>query len=213
MEEQPTPAPPPPAPTPPAPVPVAKPNVWLWIGVCVLMLGVGIGIGMLLKSYQKPAAYVTASPSPSPTANWKTYTDPMLNYAFSHPQSVQIEIHNNTVTVRIDPPDPRMIVGTCPRYISFSAVDSSSIVKKTRDSYGCIYNAFILEEKVFVESQFDEGSRSVIDQILSTFKFLPEECRLCPVYTDFPPNFCKGGVIVSPGEDKCGCPLPPECRK
>ena len=73
--------------------------------------------------------------------------------------------------MRIDPPDPRTIVGICPKWISFSSAGSSSSAKTTQDEYECVYNAFVSEEKVFVESQYREGSQKIIDQILSTFKF------------------------------------------
>ena len=33
----------------------------------------------------------------------------------------------------------------------------------------------------------------------------------CPLWTPFPPEFCKNGRIVSGGYDENGCPLPPKC--
>ena len=49
------------------------------------------------------------------------------------------------------------------------------------------------------------------DQILSTFKFLPEECGECPQYSPPSADFCKDGEIVSGKTDECGCQLPPKC--
>jgi hypothetical protein len=103
-------------------------------------------------------------------ANWKTYTS-SLGYSFSYPQNMPIEVYGNSTVVRIDPSDPRLIVGLCPRWISFSSADSSSSAKKIQDEYGCIYNAFVSKEKVFIKSQYREGSQKIIDQILSTFRF------------------------------------------
>lgn len=114
-------------------------------------------------------------PTPDQTANWKTYTHPTLSYSFSYPQDASIETYDNSITVRIDPPDLRTIVGVCPRWISFSAPTSSSSTKKTQDEYGCIHNALALEQKVFVESQYSEKNQGVIDQILSTFQFVDLE--------------------------------------
>ncbi len=78
MEEQLTPA---------SPSPAQKPKWWTWIGVCVVMLALGIGIGLFLgkQIYSKPTIQPTpspvaqATPTPDPTANWKTYTfQPLL---------------------------------------------------------------------------------------------------------------------------------------
>ncbi|KKU29196.1 MAG: hypothetical protein UX80_C0008G0029 [Candidatus Amesbacteria bacterium GW2011_GWA2_47_11b] len=221
----------------------AKPNIWLWVGVCALMLGVGIGIGIFLKSYQKPAAYVTASPTPSPsvdpTANWKTYTNYKLGVGFQYPPNLRVTETETNIQLAIDPPDPREIMGICPRwfniskydarenYSAFQSVTSTNFNGQVADfsyktnGYGCtsrliFINSFpseAVKPKLIIHMQQRERNPELLDQILSTFKFLPEDCGPCPMYTTVPPNFCKGGVIVSPGEDKCGCPLPPECRK
>lgn len=152
-----------------------------------LILTGGIFIGQYLNSSQKipekeiiatPSAAPSSSPSPTitsitdPTVSWKTYSHPTLGYSFSYPPDASIETYSNSITVRIDPPDLRTIVGICPRWISFSTPTSSSSVKKTQDEYECIHDALKLEEKVFVESQYRKENQQIIDKILSTFKFL-----------------------------------------
>ena len=119
----------------------------------------------LFKSSQMGVRVQTVTP-----AGWKTYTSP-LGYSFSYPASASIEEYG-AVTVRIDPPDLRTVEGTCSRWISFSSVGARSVTSRTQDKYGCVYNAFVLKENVFVESRYHEEGREVIDQILSTFEFL-----------------------------------------
>jgi hypothetical protein len=103
--------------------------------------------------------------------DWKTYTNLTLGYSFSYPQNMPIEVYGNSTVVQIDPSDPRLIVGLCPRWISFSSVGIRSVTNRTQDKYGCVYNSFVSKEKVFIESQYREESRGVIDQILSTIRF------------------------------------------
>jgi len=136
--------------------------------------------------------------TPDPTANWKTYTNPSLGYSFSYPQNTSIEVYGDSTVIRIDPPELRTIVGGCQRWISFSSAGSGSSAKTTQDKYGCVYNAFVSEEKVFVESQYSDGSQKIVDQILSTFRFvdtLPEKTN---------DSFC-GGIagIICPEGYKC----------
>lgn len=76
-----------------APLPEPKSKIWLWIAGGVLLLGVGIVVGVFLgkQLYSKPALQPTPSavaestPTPNPTANWKTYTNNSLNYSIETP--------------------------------------------------------------------------------------------------------------------------------
>ncbi len=36
-------------------------------------------------------------------------------------------------------------------------------------------------------------------------------CKICPLYTPFPPGWCDKGRIFPMPEDRCGCPQPPKC--
>jgi len=193
--------------------PTESPNrswfFWLIGGLVLLVFGIAIGLfsAKFLSQSQGPSPLTstpTPSQSPTPTsqakpdlappdtANWETYTNSSLGYSFSYPQSASIEVYGDSTVVRIDPSDPRMIVGICPRWISFSSVGSSSSVKTTQDKYECVYNAFVSEEKVFVESQYHEGSQKIIDQILSTFKFLDQNTvsNSCAADADCGVNIC-----------------------
>lgn len=162
--------------------PVVQPPKINWLlfslmGIVVLIAGIGIGfwVGKYIytsKNVPSQTASISPTSTPDPTATWKTYSHHTLGYSFSYPQDASIETYDNSITVRIDPPDPRTIVGVCPRWISFSTSTSSSSAKKTRDEYGCIHNTLVLEQKIFVESQYSEKNQGVIDQILSTFKFI-----------------------------------------
>jgi len=122
-----------------------------------------------------PKTYVIAEATPTiaidPTANWKTYVHPTLNYSFSYPENLPLEIYNDKVVVRIDPPDPRLIVGICPRYISFSTINTTSKLKTIQDEYSCEYSSSIIENKIFVESQSPKDNQGIVDQIISTFQF------------------------------------------
>lgn len=271
MEEQLTPTPSAPA-QPALEIPEKKKINWKMIlgitGGMVVVLGIGIGIGMLLKNYQKPTAYVTASPTPTPTsdptANRKTYTNIAGEYSIRVPNEWEIESNHFGLVTAI-PPDQADSCPFCTQVeivategaggsltfktqtefdtllkqkiitakgsrlykLRTTKVDGSEAIEfvnqtlpgdPTESSYSKIVwvrrsnlNYFI---KVFGTNEADVSKYlGTFYQILSTFKFLPKECGICPVYTDFPPNFCKDGVIISPGEDKCGCPLPPECKK
>ncbi len=55
-----------------------------------------------------------------------------------------------------------------------------------------------------------EDQLDLAESILSTFKFLPENCGPCPAY-DLPPDFCLDGEVVFGEKDECGCTGPPEC--
>jgi len=122
-------------------------------------------------SFPTPKTVSSISIPPDETANWKKYTD-LLGYTFSYPNESQLEKLKDRVIVRIDPPDIRNIVGICPRYISFSSVNTESTSKTSQDKYSCVYETKILGEKIFIESQYPKNKKDLIDQILSTFKFL-----------------------------------------
>lgn len=81
----------------------AKTN-WL-ILLIFLILGIVVGIIGLL-GYQKyfaskpivvntPASSPTPSTTPDPTAEWKTYNDPLGQFSFKYPQNYQVEERSN----------------------------------------------------------------------------------------------------------------------
>lgn len=85
--------------------------------------------------------------------------------------------------------------------------------KTSRPDEGMQY-IYLLQDKRMILIQIWEEyqSKGIGSLILSTFRFLPEHCGFCPVYTPPHPDFCKDGEIVSGGQDECGCPLPPKCE-
>lgn len=89
-----------PAVTPPAPVEVSTPKskskLWLWILGEVLLFGTGIGGGVFLgkQFYSRspalqpnplPTVGAIQTPTPDPTADWKTYTNTDYSLSFKHP--------------------------------------------------------------------------------------------------------------------------------
>lgn len=171
-------------PVPQPPLPPQPSHLILLIAGLALFLG-GLGGGFVLSQYlaspkpkTEPIAQIveiptqTSIPTPDPTANWKTYVHPTLNYSFSYPENLQIKTYDGKVSVEIDAPDPRLIVGICPRYISFSVADEKSKSISTNNKSLCVYSTSLIGNRVLIEAQYREGDKKIIDQILSTFRFL-----------------------------------------
>lgn len=149
---------------------------------------------------------LTPTPTLDPTADWKTYIDPS-GYTFSYPSELQLEKVNNKILVRIDPPEITAIVGKCPRYISFSAIDNNSISKTSEDKYSCIYESIIINKMFLVESQYFKNENNIRNQILSTFKLTNEVQIACTMEE----KLCPDGSSVGRSGPKCefaACPTP-----
>jgi hypothetical protein len=136
-----------------------------------------------------PQTVSAISIPPDETGGWKTYTD-LSGYSFSYPKELPLEKLKDSVIVRVDPPDVREIVGICPRYISFSLTNEKSISKTSQDKYSCIYETKIEGGKIFIESQYPKNKKDLINQILSTFKFLSEPSKCLQVEDPCNPQSC-----------------------
>ncbi len=215
MDEYLTSVPPPPAPetSPPSisPIRAKKTTDWkkiLGVGVGMLViLGAGIGIGVVLenKLYQKPAAYVTASPTPAPTtdptANWKTYTNNELGVNFKHPSDWVIT-ETSIQVVLLKDPDIRTVIGACPGYsfsiskydpylnysrfdkVAKSELNGESTETWTSEGSKCKEKVIFINalpsndlKPKYIISFMSKNSDGdkIFDQILSTFKFLRED--------------------------------------
>ena len=149
----------------------------------------------------------TPTTTPDPTADWKTYLNAKYGYSFSYPNNLELEEVNGKVIVRIDPPDITAIVGKCPRYISFSAIDNSSVSKTSEDKYSCIYESIIINKMFLVESQYFKNENNIRNQILSTFKLTNEVQIACTMEA----KLCPDGSAVGRSGPKCEfapCPTP-----
>jgi len=80
------------------------------MGILVFMLGIVVGLVIdkttLLSAIRIP--YLSVAPTPftspkptaeagDPTANWKTYTDPILKFSIQYPNDMTLEIMNNDI--------------------------------------------------------------------------------------------------------------------
>jgi len=91
-----------PLPAQPIPPPPKK-NLGIFIGIILLFLGIAVGLALgkttLLSTLRIPYLSATPTPlaSPEPTADWKTYTDPILKFSIQYPNDMTLEIMNNDI--------------------------------------------------------------------------------------------------------------------
>jgi hypothetical protein len=219
MESQATPQPPtPPAPTPPAP---QIKNSLLLIMSVLLIVTVAIAglfyfqiqkLSKELSKYQIQAS-PTPTATPDPTANWKTYTSTQFGYSFNYPQSWSLNSENPTevASVGLDQylhgvgkPSSGNVWFSVSNVATLEADNRSNqevgpgativLITKYKQKGG---ETFKLEGGYWENDPKPEEKKQIIDQILSTFKFLDQsnaEGKFCGGFAaNLPENQCPNG--------------------
>ena len=183
----------------------------------------------------KPYPLETPPSTPDPTAGWEMYENTFFEVSFKYPQTFALEEDSvgggfqillnrgetNEIAIDVSSEsigNSNLFLGTPPTgerifggndWLVFSLPDGypDSMESEPRPVYAVRASShfYTFTFRVFGSGLIDEQ-----EQILSTFKFLPDDCRFCPVY-DLLPDFCLDGEIVNGPEDECGCLGPPEC--
>lgn len=177
----------------------------------------------VMSNESKPTTIATASPTPDPTADWKTYTDTKLGYSIQYPYELaennnpivsQVNLIGNELSISItwsQHAADQGNAGGCLTACSSVSKDGEynlTLLKqfpKTTNNTGFIIKASATTDNV--------KNRNDIDQILSTFKFIEPGASSSPlpVACTMDAKICPDGSAVGRSGPKCEfapCPTP-----
>lgn len=157
------------------------------LAVAAYFIGTFAANKKVAKETPTPIAILSPTPTPDPTANWKTYTSDKYKFSFKYPPTLTIEINevdtsnyvqiifnkslsdSFTIKASIKYPEnqPKFLLDTQP--IGTEVIDSNvwSVFKLTNNSGLQLEKSEVLYSIIYPDS-----IKNLIDQILSTFKFL-----------------------------------------
>lgn len=163
----------------------------------------------------KPTPVAAATPTPDPTADWKTYTDTKLGYSIQYPY--ELAENNNPIVSQVNLVGSELSIsitwsqhaadqgnaGGCLTACSSVSKDGGynlTLLKqlpKTTNNTGFIIKASATIDNV--------KNRNDIDQILSTFKFIEPEASSSPlpVACTMDAKICPDGSAVGRSGPKC----------
>jgi len=154
----------------------------------------------IVKPVNFPAPTPVSSPAPAidPTANWKTYTNTKFGVSFRYPLEWNLKETSYSVGAEIEP-DIRTVVGACPGYVlnintrldlyetqeaflpvKAGVLDNQAVeIFETTNKFGCLTKRIYVNKfpkdgykPKLIISVGGKKTRVILDQILSTFKFL-----------------------------------------
>jgi hypothetical protein len=195
-----------------APIPQRKSRLKILIIIAVILLAIYGGIYYFainniynLSNYSKKSTPTSVSkistPTPDPTANWKTYTDSKYGYSIKYPTQWDANLppvghgiligqgpNENQITIGIFSTKNATMANSCKQtqQILLDNIPASrcNFAQQISEERGVAYNPPIISKTIYIEALHNNQYYSVslssdqtsdkfkyFDQILSTFKF------------------------------------------
>lgn len=164
----------------------------------------------------------TATSTPDPTADWKTYTDNKLSISFNYPENLTIRMLENGVVQFLDTQDEFVFnfngiqALTRNEFNNYKFIDPQEFIDltgrkwRTHIIYAEAYNyeAFFDDSNKITQVAFQGQTvniESLANQILSTFKFIEPVASTppLPVACTMEAKICPDGSAVGRSGPKC----------
>lgn len=115
--------------------------LWILLGILVLITAIGSTAYFLNRNQAKTVVQSTPSPTPDPTANWKTYSDPSINFTFKYPQNFDAKLtktdsNNRTITISSPSMNPQSGDNFHINLTATKNVNNVSLIDYLREKYG-----------------------------------------------------------------------------
>jgi hypothetical protein len=174
----------------------------------------------ITKLRTPPVPVITATPTPDPTTDWKTYTDDTLNISFQYPGNLTFKILENGVVNFLDSQNEFVFNFngiqdfTELEFTNYKFIEPKELIDKmgrkwkTHLIYAEVYNyeAFSENSEKITQVSFQGKTKSVeslSNLILSTFKFIEPVVSSSPVVCTMDAKLCDDGSYVGRSGPKC----------